>query len=70
MPETAKPREPENSAPDQGDGKAPSAASREQKRDELVVWPRDMNAPTTKDPIWAPTRRRSAMRDRRGAAIA
>jgi hypothetical protein len=50
MPETAKPRELER--PDQGAGKAPSAASREQKRDEPVVWPRDMNAPTTKDPVW------------------
>lgn len=48
MPETAKPREPESLAPDQGAGKAPSAASREQKRDEPVVWPRDMNSPTTK----------------------
>lgn len=51
MPETAKPRELESPAPDQGAGKGPSA-SREQKRDEAVVWPRDMNAPATKDPVW------------------
>ena len=31
---------------------APSAPSREQKRDEPVVWPRDLNSPTTKDPLW------------------
>jgi hypothetical protein len=52
MPETAKPREPESPVPDQGAGKARAAASREQNRDEAVVWPRDMNAPTTKDPVW------------------
>jgi hypothetical protein len=52
MPETAKLREPESPAPDQGAGKAPSAALRERKRDEPVVWPRDMNAPTTKDLVW------------------
>ena len=52
MPETAKPREPESPAPDQGNGNAPSAPSREQKRDEPVVWPRDLNTPTTKDPLW------------------
>ncbi|GAB4206502.1 MAG: hypothetical protein OHK0013_23250 [Sandaracinaceae bacterium] len=52
MPETAKPRKPVSPAPDQGAGKAPSAASRAQERDEPVVWPRDMNAPTTKDPVW------------------
>ncbi len=52
MPETAKPREPESPAPDPGNGKAPSAPSREQKRDEPVVWPRDLNTPTTKDPLY------------------
>ncbi|ATB29953.1 hypothetical protein [Melittangium boletus] len=52
MPETAKPREPKSPALDQSAEKAPSAASREQKRDEPVVRPRDMNAPTTKDPVW------------------
>ncbi|GAB4216818.1 MAG: hypothetical protein OHK0013_43740 [Sandaracinaceae bacterium] len=52
MPETAKPRAPESPAPDQGAGKAPATAPREQKRVEPVVWPRDMNAPTTKDPVW------------------
>ena len=29
----------------------PSAATREQKRDESVVWPRDLNAPTER-PAW------------------
>jgi hypothetical protein len=52
MPETAEPREPESSAPDQGNGKPPSAPSREQKRDEPVVWPRDLNTPAIKDPTW------------------
>ena len=54
MPETAKPREPESPAPDQGDGKPPSAPGRgkTEKRDAPVVWPRDLNAPTTKDPLW------------------
>jgi hypothetical protein len=50
MPETAKPREPESPAPDQGNGTPPSAPSREQKRDE--VWPRDLNTPAIKDPTW------------------
>jgi hypothetical protein len=52
MPETAKPREPVSHAPDQGAGEAPSSASREQKRDDPVVWPRDMNAPAAKDLVW------------------
>jgi hypothetical protein len=52
MPETAKPREPESPAPNQGHGKAPSAPSREQKRDEPVVWPRDLNAPITESSLW------------------
>lgn len=52
MPDTAKPREPVSPAHDQGAGEAPPAASRERKPDEPVVWPRDMNAPATKDPTW------------------
>ncbi len=44
MPETAKPREPkEEPRPGPGERQgAPSAPSREQKRDEPVVWPRDL----------------------------
>ena len=54
MPETAKPREPERPAPRPGDGKPPSAPSREEKRDEPVVRPRDLNAATTESPLWGP----------------
>ena len=52
MPETAKPCEPESPAPGQGNGKDPSAPSREQKREDPVVWPRDLNAPIKMDPMW------------------
>jgi hypothetical protein len=52
MPETAKPRAPESRAPDQGNGTASSAAARQQKRYEPVVWPRDLNAPSTDQPAW------------------
>lgn len=51
MSESAKPREPERPVPDAGTGKVPSAATREQKRDESVVWPRDLNAPN-ENPAW------------------
>ncbi|NNB92487.1 hypothetical protein HJC10_00310 [Corallococcus exiguus] len=52
MPETAMPREPESPAPDQGAGKAPSAVSRERKRDEPVIWPRDLNSPSADKLEW------------------
>lgn len=42
MPDTAKPREPVSPAHDQGAAEDPSVVSRERKRDEPVVWPRDM----------------------------
>ena len=51
MPESAKSREPESPVPEQGAGRAPSAATREQKRDESEVWPRDLNAPSER-PAW------------------
>jgi hypothetical protein len=51
MSESAKPREPLRPAPEQGAGKAPSAPSRAEKRDEPVVWPRDLNAPS-ESPAW------------------
>ena len=52
MPDTAKPREPVSPAHDQGAAEGPSVASSGRKRDEPVVWPRDMNAPATQDPTW------------------
>ena len=56
MSETAKPREPESPAPDQGNGKAPSAPGRPgdktEKQDAPFVWPRDLNAPSTDKPAW------------------
>ncbi len=48
MPDAAKPREPESSAPDHGSGNAMPAPSGEQP----VVWPRDLNAAPAIDPIW------------------
>ncbi len=50
MPETAKPLAPESPAPSQGDRQP--APSRQEKREEPVIWPRDMNAPATTDPDW------------------
>lgn len=52
MVETAKPREPESTAPSDGSGAPPSAPSRREKQDAPVVWPRDLNEPTTADPVW------------------
>lgn len=55
MPET-KPREPETTAPTTGD-RAPASApgrtgDKTAKQDAPFVWPRDLNAPATKDPVW------------------
>ena len=52
MPETAKPREHESTAPSHGSGTTPSAPSRQEKQDASVVWPRDMNAPSTTTDDW------------------
>lgn len=34
------------------DGSAPFPAPREAKRDDPVLWPRDLNAPASPDPVW------------------
>jgi len=52
MPDTAKPREHETTAPNTGSGTPPSAPSRREKQDAPVVWPRDLNAPSTTKPEW------------------
>jgi hypothetical protein len=49
MPDT-KPREPETTAPNTGDGTP--APSRQQKQDAPFVWPRDLNAPASGKPAW------------------
>lgn len=55
MPET-KPRQPETTAPTTGGGTPASAPDRTgdktEKQDAPFVWPRDLNAPATKDPVW------------------
>ena len=55
MPET-KPRQPETTAPTPGDGTPASAPGRAgdetAKQDAPFMWPRDLNTPTTKDPLW------------------
>ena len=53
MPET-KPREPETTAPSTGDGtpaSAPGPGAKTEKQGAPFVWPRDLNAPATKDPV-------------------
>lgn len=50
----ADPSAPQGITPDKNGAANPSTASRETKRDEPVVWPRDLNGPTTTDPIWGP----------------
>lgn len=56
MPETAKPREPETTAPSMGSGTPPSAleqsGDKTEKQDAPVVWPRDLNAPSTDKREW------------------
>jgi len=51
MPDT-KPREFDSAAPRGGNRTSPSTPSRQEKQDVSVAWPRDMNSPTTKDPVW------------------
>ncbi|MBN2196396.1 MAG: hypothetical protein JW751_26515 [Polyangiaceae bacterium] len=48
----ADPHAPQGATPDKPGSPNPSTASREAKRDEPVVWPRDLNAPTSPDPTW------------------
>jgi len=50
----ADPSAPQDATPDNNGASDPSTASREAKRDEAVVWPRDLNAPTMPDPVWGP----------------
>ncbi len=50
-----KPRETETTAPNTGTGTPPSAPERPDKtakQDAPFVWPRDLNTPVTKDPVW------------------
>ncbi|MFP2958484.1 hypothetical protein [Corallococcus exercitus] len=51
MPETAKPREHESTAPSTGSGTPPSAPSL-QAKEAPVIWPRDLNSPSTDKPEW------------------
>lgn len=50
-----KPRETETTAPSTGTGTPPPAPERPDKtakQDAPFVWPRDLNAPTSQDPVW------------------
>lgn len=51
-----KPRQTESTAPSTGDGAPASAPERTGDKTEKqyapFVWPRDLNAPATKDPVW------------------
>lgn len=46
----AMPQKPETTAPTTGDGTPASAPERQEK--QAVVWPRDLNAPSSDKPEW------------------
>lgn len=50
MPEPAKPREPQSTAPSQDDENA--APFRQEKQNAPVIWPRDMNTARARSPDW------------------
>lgn len=51
MPKISAKHQPVHPAPRQ-EQDPPAAPSSSRKQDDAVVWPRDLNAPTTADPIW------------------
>lgn len=50
MSDPAKPRETASAAPNEGEGQA--TPTQQEKRDEPVLWPRDMNTAPAKSPDW------------------